>query len=81
MRMSEALFPDSPDTSAAAIVRDHAFEPRTERMRGRCACERGERAPLNCRCDWEDGTFSPYSLSPTAALCRHCRLAEAAHTR
>jgi hypothetical protein len=54
---------DSPDTSAAAIVRDHAFEPRTERV--------------NPTGNIRERLF----LGPNEALCRHCRLAEAAHIR
>jgi hypothetical protein len=64
--MSEALFPDSPDTSAAAIVRDHAFEPRRTVAVGKQLG--GEALP------WVD-------LPPNEWLCQVCRLAEAAHTR
>jgi hypothetical protein len=58
--------PDSPDTSAASIVRDHAFEPRTEPVRAIIRAV-------------EDG--GSIWLSPNLALCAHCRLAEAAHIR
>jgi hypothetical protein len=73
MRMSEALFPDSPDTSAVAIVQDHAFEPRTERITILQA-GRWDRDEAELRRDI-------ISLGPNEALCRHCRLAEAAHIR
>jgi hypothetical protein len=63
--------PDSPDTSAVAIVQDHAFEPRETIVTVH------PRLP--------DGRLSGPSrtviLTPNEALCRHCRLAEAAHTR
>jgi hypothetical protein len=70
--------PDSPDTSAAAIVRDHAFEPRTEFDR-ETAFYIG--AGMYTR--------EPETLPPNEYLCgyrshldgRLCRLAEAAHTR
>jgi hypothetical protein len=64
--------PDSPDTSAASIVRDHAFEPR----RGHTTIVM-QRAVMH-----SDG--KPYwttYLGPNEALCVHCRLAEAAHIR
>jgi hypothetical protein len=67
--------PDSPDTSAAAIVRDHAFEPRTE------VVEITFRHPVL----WSD---EPQRLAANPWLCAHvdeegrnCRLAEAAHIR
>jgi hypothetical protein len=67
--------PDSPDTSAAAIVRDHAFEPRTE------AVKITFRHPET----WAD---EPQRLAANLWLCahtdeegHHCRLAEAAHIR
>jgi hypothetical protein len=64
--------PDSPDTSAAAIVRDHAFEPR------QTVIALGDLpAP-----------YAKVYLPPNEYLCGHrdrdgrlCRLAEAAHIR
>jgi hypothetical protein len=59
--------PDSPDTSAASIVRDHPFEPRTERQ---LVVNRSDMS-------WTEPMYSP----PNPVLCWHCRLAEAAHIR
>jgi hypothetical protein len=66
--------PDSPDTSAAAIVRDHAFEPRTYPVTFMQAEKHGA------------GTMADLErievvLPPNEALCGICRLAEAAHIR
>jgi hypothetical protein len=52
------------DTSAASIVRDHAFEPRED--------------PMSV---WSDFLNARVVLLPNEALCRRCRLAEAAHIR
>jgi hypothetical protein len=64
---------DSPDTSAAAIVRDHAFEPRTDYV---VIYKPGKRST-----DYRQ----PITLPPNPALCAardgNCRLAEAAHIR
>jgi hypothetical protein len=59
--------PDSPDTSAAAIVRDHAFEPRTTAVH------------ITDPRDFKTDVVFP----PNPYLCGHhgCRLAEAAHIR
>jgi hypothetical protein len=53
------------DTSAASIVRDHAFEPRTTAVH---------------ITDPRDFT-TDVVFSPNPALCAQCRLAEAAHIR
>jgi hypothetical protein len=59
---------ESPDTSAVAIIQDHAFEPRTK-------------AQMQADIALPDGFSVAAVFSPNEFLCRHCRLAEAAHIR